>query len=323
MNKIIIRGILFSVVSGLLLLILLKSRYPFGRNNSSFSIDTKKEITKIEFSDESRKLSLVKVGDNWLINGKKETRKGAILFILKVLREIKIKSPVSSELFEDEITRKGIQPVKVKVYEKSRLIRSFLVYKTSANTYGNIMKIKDGSKPFIVSVPGSENDIGSGFSVNELFWQPYIVFNLLPSEIASVVFENLSDTSFSFSIINKKNSFNISDRIQNLSGWDSALVKRYLTYFTWIPFESWALGIGEDGKKTIESQQPLYRITVKTNKGSTTILTLWRKMTDENNVKTIDSDRLFGKMQNVDEFFIMRYFDIDPLIKKRSYFFPN
>jgi len=45
-----------------------------------------------------------------------------------------------------------------------------------------MMKIKGGSKPFIVCVPGYEGDIGSGFSLNELFWQPYAVFNLLPSE---------------------------------------------------------------------------------------------------------------------------------------------
>jgi hypothetical protein len=38
---------------------------------------------------------------------------------------------------------------------------------------------------------------------------------------------------------------------------------------------------------------------------------------------TKDSDRLIGKMEERDELFIMRYFDIDPLLKKRSYFFPQ
>ena len=36
-----------------------------------------------------------------------------------------------------------------------------------------------------------------------------------------------------------------------------------------------------------------------------------------------DSDRLLGKTNERDELFIMRYFDIDPMIKKRSYFFPE
>jgi hypothetical protein len=321
MNKIIIRVLLLSVAVGLIFLILFKSRSPFGKSNSSFASEPEKEITKIEFSEGERKLSLEKEGENWLINGKIETRKSGILFIIRVLQEIKIKSPVSAELFESEITGKGIDPARVKVYEKRKLLKTFLVYKTRSNTYGNIMKIKERSKPFIVYMPGYEGDIGSGFTLNELFWQPYMVFNLLPSEIASVSFENLSDTASSFSIVNKDHRYVISGRNRDLTGWDSTLVTRYLSYFTRIPFESWAFDITVEEKKRLESQQPLYRITVNTTVGMKSVLTLWEKMTGENSTKAKDSDRLYGKTQIRDELFIMRYFDIDPLLKKRSYFF--
>ncbi|MCX6255205.1 MAG: hypothetical protein NTV31_12100 [Bacteroidia bacterium] len=323
MNKIIIRGVLLSVAIGLLLLILFKSRPPFGKNNSSFATEPKKEITKIEFSEGRRKISLEKTGENWLINGKTETRKSSILFILRVLHEIKIKSPVSAELFESEIAMKEIFPVRVKVYEKRKLIKTFLVYKTQSNTYGNIMKIRVGSKPFIVYMPGYEGDIGSGFTLNELFWQPYTIFNMLPSEIASVNLENLSDTASSFSIVNINSHYVISDMNRDLTGWDSTLVTRYLSYFTWIPFESWAFELTEKEKKWIESQQPLYRIMVNSTSGKNIVLSLWERMTGENGKKSKDSDRLFGKTQNRDELFIIRYFDIDPLLKKRSYFFPE
>jgi hypothetical protein len=320
-NKLYIRGFIISVAIGLLFLILFKSRSPFGKSNSSFASEPQKEITKIELSGGGRRLLLEKQGENWLLNGKFETRKSGILFIVKVLKEIKIKSPVSSELFESEISGKGIVPLKVKVYEKRKLLKSFLVYKTRSNTYGNIMKINERSKPFIVSVPGYEGDIGSGFTLNELFWQPYIIFHMMPSEIASVNFENLSETASSFLIVSKNHYYSISGMTRHQAGWDSTLVKRYLSYFTWIPFESWALELSEEEKKKIESQQPVYRITVNTNGGMKTVLTLWERMTGEKNSLTKDSDRLLGKTQNSDELLIIRYFDIDPLIKKRSYFF--
>jgi hypothetical protein len=321
MNKIIIRSLLLTVIVGILLLILLKTRSPFGKNNSSFASVPEKEITRIEFSEGGRKLSLEKEGENWLINGKTETRKSCILFILRVLQEIKIKSPVSAEIFNSEITGKGIIPVKVKVYEKRKLLKTFLVYRTRSNIYGNIMKIKERSKAFIVYVPGYDGDIGSGFTLNELFWQPYNVFNLLPSEIASVYFENLSDTASSFSIVNRNHYYTISYMNRDLSGWDSSRVKRYLSYFTWIPFESWAFDLTPEERKLVESQQPLYRITVNTTRGIRTVLTLWAKITGGKGTNTKDSDRLLGKTQNSEEFFIMRYFDIDPLLKRRSYFF--
>jgi len=185
------------------------------------------------------------------------------------------------------------------------------------------MKIKEASKPFIVYVPGYEGNIGSVFTLSELFWQPYTVFNILPSEIASINFENLSDTSSSFSIVNKKHHYTLSGSKRELSGWDSTLVTRYLSYFTWIPFESWALQIGDAEKKMVESQQPLYRITVSTTSGTETVLTLWERMIGESNSGIKDSDRLFGKMKINEELIILRYFDIDPLLKKRAYFFPK
>ena len=99
---------------------LFRNRLPFGRNNSSFASEPDREITRIEFSETGKKLSLEKKGENWVINEKTEARKSGILFILRILREIKIKSPVSDELFKSEITDKGIEPVKIKVYEEQK-----------------------------------------------------------------------------------------------------------------------------------------------------------------------------------------------------------
>ena len=323
MNKLIVRVILISIAVTLIVVLLLRNRLPFGKSNSSFSSEPDRDITRIEFSESGKKLSLEKKGATWLINEKTEARKNGILFIIRILKEIKIKSPVSEEMFNSEIIEKGIEPVKIKVYDGNKLIKSFLVYKTSSNIYGNIMKIKERSKPFIVYVPGYDGNIGSAFTMSELFWKPYTVFNFLPSEIVSVKLENLSDTSSSFSINCRNRHFTLSSMNRELTGWDSALVVRYLSYFAWIPFEKWALDMSIDERKMVESKQPLYRITVISSNGKESVLTLWERMKDDNGEMTKDSDRLLGKTQSNDEFFIMRYFDIDPLLKKRSYFFPE
>ncbi len=319
MNKILIRIILLAVIIGLVILLMLKVRSPFGRNNSSFAPEPEKEITGIEFSQDGKKLTLSKKGDYWFVNGKSEVRKSGINFILRVLNEIKIKSPVSPELFSTEISGKKISPVKVKVYSAGKVIKSFFVYKTSSNIYGNVMKIRESSKPFIVYVPGYEGDIGSAFILNELFWQPYTVFNYLPSEISSVKFENIADSSASFSIINRNHHYFISGDALDKTGWDSALVYRYISYFARVPFESWAFDISETEQKTIENQNPLYRISVTGTLNRKTVLTLW----GINTGKETDSDRLYGKTDERDNLFLIRYFDIDPLIKKREYFFQH
>jgi hypothetical protein len=323
MYKLIIRGLVVAVAVILIILMLFRNRLPFGKDNSSFAVEPAKEITRIELSQQGSKLVLGQKGDKWLINGRSEARKNGILFLFRVLRELKIKSPVSPEMFKSEITEKGVEPVKIKVFENRKLIKTLMVYKTSSNIYGNIMKMRERSKPFIVYMPGYDGDIGSAFTLNELFWQPYTVFNLLPSEIAMVNFENLSDTSSSFLITSGGHNFTLSAANKPLAGWDSALVKRYLSYFAWIPFEKWELGMKDDEKKVIASHSPLYRITVSKSDGRKMILSLWKKMKQEGGSATEDSDRLLGRTQTDTEFFVMRYFDIDPILKKRSYFFPE
>jgi len=323
MKRNLIKILILFIVILLLVLILFRSRSPFGKNNTSFASEPEKEITRIELSQGQQTLLLEKKDDDWLLNGKNETRKSGIFFIIRILKEMKIKSPVSSDLFESEVTAKGIDPVHVKVYERRKLIKSFLVYKTRSNIYGNIMKMNGRAKPFIVNVPGTETDIGSAFTLNELFWQPYTVFNLLPSEIVSVDFENFTDTVNSFLISGRNRNYLLTDRRRELAGWDTSLVSRYLSYFTYIPFESWALDMEQAEIENIEASLPVYRITVNSTTGKQTILTLWERMTDDKNSKTKDSDRLIGKTQDRSGLFVIRYFDLDPILKKRSYFFPR
>ncbi len=312
---------MFLVVVCILFLVILQRRSPFGNSNSSFFTDPASDITRIEFSEGNRKMYLTEENGTWLINGKTDARKSGVNYILRILKEIKIKSPVSPELFESDVTAKGLLPVKVKVYEKRKLLKSFLVYKSRSNIYGNIMKMNQQSKPFIVYLPGYEGDIGSGFTVNELFWQNYTLFNLMPSEISSVKLENLSDTASSFTIINSNRHFVLAENQTGQHSWDSALVVRYISYFARIPFESWALELTDMEKKSIESQQPLYKLTISTSINKSIILTLWERTKDANGTKIKDTDRLWGKTQDRDELFSIRYFDIDPLLKKRSYFF--
>jgi len=319
------KSVRYSVLAIPLLILIIYmfwERPPFG-GDVSFASEPKNEITRIEFSDGKKTLILQKEGEVWLINQKSEARKTSILFILKILREMQVKSPVAPELFRSDILEKGIVPVKVKVSEKGKIIRSFLVYKTTSNKYGNIMKLRESSRPFIVSVPGNETEIGSAFTLNGLFWQPYTVFSLLPSDIYSVALEDNTDTDASFIIRNENRRFALYGNSGELAGWDTSRLIRYMSYFVHVPFESWALDLSADEKGNIEKSVPLYKITVVTSEGDRKILKLWKRSFDENGEMKDDTDRMWAKTEDDGEIFIIKYVDIDPLLKKQSYFYPG
>lgn len=308
--------ILIGVIIVSLVIIVSVNRSPFGKKNTSLAVPKEKDITRIELSEGNKKLVLSRYKDLWLLNGKAETRKTSINFIIKILKEMTIKSPVSPDMFKQEISDKEIPPVRVRAFENRRILCDFLVYKTRSNAYGNIIKKSSRSKPFIFYVPGHDNEIGSAFTLNQLYWQPYTIFNLMPSEISSVTFENIPDTSNSFTIKNTGRKFILTDGRREVN-CDSSTLKRYLSYFTFIPFESWAIDMKEEDKARIINSIPIYRIRVTSVKGEDIMLTLWTRTNEKGEP---DSDRLYGATGNSGEIFVVRYFDIDPVLKRRDYF---
>jgi hypothetical protein len=315
--------ILIFTAGMLVIIFLVRNRDPFGKNNTSFAVEPDLEITKIEMVNRESKVVLEKRDEKWSVNRDNEARKSAIVFILKTIREIKIKSPVSADIFKSEVIDKQLDPVRVSVYSKRKLIKSFYVYKTSSNIYGNIMKLKASSKPFIVYMPGYEDNIGSHFVVNDLFWRPFTVFKLLPSEIGSVELRNFADSSSSFKIENNKGIFMLKDASRGIQ--DSVRIKRYISYFVNVPFESWAFDLTDFERRMIEESKPLFGITIKTTIGGEIKLSIWERFLypDKNGLRERDTDRVWGKMEDGNGIFVMRYFDVDPILKKKSWFVGN
>jgi len=314
------KNIFFGLVLGAIIIVLLifGNRQPFGKRNSSFAIDPSVAVTKVEFTQGDSKLTLER--DNrseWHVNGNYEARANGITFIEKVVTGIEIKSTVTEATFEEEITKKGIEPVRVKIYEGRKVVKSYLVYKTGSNQYGNIMKTATKAKPFIVYVPGYDFDIGSAFTLNENYWRPYTLFGMMPSDISSVELKNWADTSASFKITNSAVSKTISISPSGTPSIDTTLVKRYLTYYSMVPFESWALELNEEQKVAITSQMPVFELKVIETSGKTSAITLWPRIINGE----LDTDRLWAKIDDNTNLVVVSYFDIDPIIKKRSYFF--
>lgn len=310
------------IITGIIIILLLGiRRSPFRRDNTSFAVKEGTEITGIDLIQGRKKIILRKEGDEWRLNGTLEVRKSAVQFIIRTLSGMKVKSPVSAEKFRSEIADMKIEPVRVNVYEKRRVVRSFYVYKTGANIYGNIMKIRPSSGPFIVYLPGYEDNIGSHFVVNELFWQPFNVFRLLPSLIESVELQNCFEKEASFTVRNTGGIFTVYDSNGIVEGCDPARIKRYISYFVSVSFESWAFDLNDEQKREILASEPLYRILVKKTDGGTIKLTVRERWKYENGEKVKDTDRVWGETDDGKGLFVMRYFDLDPVIKKKSYFF--
>ena len=315
------------LTAGLILLLLVAVIYignkgAFSRRNTVFAVAREADVTLIEMKQGDERVVLRKGREGWTVNEAGEARSSAVGFLLQTIAEIAIKSPVSDDLFYREVVEPGLIPVRVRALSGRKLLTSFLVWKTESNIYGNIAKRRDLGKPFILYIPGYEGSIGFNFTLNELFWRPFNIFSLNQGQIASIEVFYPQQPDESFIIHNPFAATLPPDLKQGIEGYDTAMVRRYLSYFMWVPFEDWAYGLSADEVNEIVEGEPEVRISVVTSDGRTEALTLWQRNTGTGGEFVPDYDRVWGRKNDDPHLFVVRYFDIDPLLRKKRYFFP-
>ena len=304
-----------------LLIVTGKRNHPFGKDNSSIAVPPGKEIDRIIMTGEGQSLTLVREGERiWTINGNTEARISAVTFILKTLQSIEIKSPVTTQFFNDNVTVRGISPVKVEAYSSGRRVTSFLLYRFSDDPLGNIVRRSPASRPFIAHIPGYSLNPGSHFITDARFWIPFNIFNYNPADIDTVTLSSRMGGTGDLLITRGEKGYELFIGGSKALNTDSTAIERYLAYFTYVPFESWALQLGDSEKREISMVDPAYRITVSLTGGNKDTLLLWKRYFTEGGVSNEDTDRLWGSLNGGGDIFVVRYYDIDPLLKRADYF---
>ena len=286
-----------------------------GAGDYDLRIPESTVVTRIVLESSGQRVVLEEKKDTWLINGREEVRKTAIDLILAELEGMQPVSPVSESIIRGLEMKRSGSDVSVRVFSKGRKIRSFIVTHYKDHDYPGIIRKKAGQKALIYNLPGYDIDACSVFIADIRYWRPFTIFKIMPSEIREVSVEYPADNSKSFTIVNNSGKVGLKES----ASFDTLSVKRYLSYFVNVPFESINTSLTTEEEKSIISSTPFVKITVTTKDSNTRQLKGWKRYLGEGEKSGSDTDRLWGKLDN-GNLFVMRYFDVDPLLKKRSYF---
>ncbi|HUS87085.1 MAG TPA: hypothetical protein VMW76_07595 [Bacteroidales bacterium] len=313
-----IAGVLILVL--ITLVLILSNNGLFNTNDSNFAIDSKEEIERIEIESGEDRLVLSESSGGWLVNAKWPAREPAIDFLIKTLRGLEVKSTVSDELFKSEITNRDINPVEVKVYGARKMLSGFMIFRTENIPGGNIVKKNTNSKPYIVHLPGYDLNPGAHFVTDIRFWRPYSVFDLSNGSIESVSLAYGGKEEADIMISSNDTGYVIMLKGKSPDSVDTTSIRRYLAYFSYVPFERWAFDLEEAERLKIVEQVPEFRIGVKFSDGRSVTFFGWQRIISSGESIEYDTDRIWGSVNNGDDIFIARYFDIDPLLKSVDYF---
>jgi len=304
----------------LVVVVIITSLLFFGGGNREgrFKTDPPKVVTRVIIQKADSRVNLEMKKGEWLLNGKVDVRKSAISFMLSALEGMEPRSSVSEKVFESLSSKSTGDYLTVKVFSGYRKINSFIVYHFQDVNYSSILKKNSRSKPYLVYLPGYEFDPGMIFTAETDYWRPFTIFEIMPSEIKEVRMDYNTNSLNSFAITSERTLVSLSGS----SSFDSIAVRRYLSYFVNVPFERFPAGLELNDMKKQTSGSPYFTLTVSAITGTTHILKGWKREIVADGVSITDTDRLWGQLDE-GKLFVMRYLDIDPLLKKRSYFLPD
>lgn len=329
--------ILLSVVA--FILIYTNKSSTIKKELKDFAVEDTASITKIFLADKSSvnaNVTLEKVAPgNWKVNGKYTARYDAIATLLHTIKKLEVKSPVAKSAFETVIKNLATEGVKIEIYQKDELIKTYYVGGPTEDMLGTFMLLENSNTPFIMQLPGLNGYLTPRYFTDESAWKERTVFNYKQGEIVSVTVEYPQNTSFSFMLkVKGEKSFSITspDNKNSVSTIDTNKILTYLAAFQNIQYEVVMKNIDKAKKDSILSSQPLCIMTVVDRNGNKNAIKFFLKPISENSLTKedregkplkYDLDRMFALVDNGNDFVIVQHFVFDKLLMAFQDFIPQ
>jgi hypothetical protein len=176
-----------------------------------------------------------------------------------------------------------------------------------------------------MGVRGSRRrDLAALYVTDERYWRDNLLMHFLPEQIASISLRNNLDPVKTFHLVrNAEGIFEISSGVVP-GAWSQpspARLNQYLGYFYGLRFVAYA-DVYQDGTVNYSHHdEPDYVLEVCSTSGSCTDLELFPVFTVEpSGTKKMDLNVLYARVNDLDEMVVVKYFEIDPLLKAPAYF---
>jgi len=282
-----------------------------------FSIEDTASISRVFMVNKNNEMVNLErqEGGYWLVNGENIARQESVDLLLKTIRRVEVRAPVSETARESVIKNLAGRNIKVEIYVKNKLEKTFYVGGATQDQHGTFMLLEGSTSPFVAHIPGFSGYLTSRFFIDQELWRDPGIFRYFQDEIASITVKNgtIPDQSFKLSRNN-----NGSLTVEPLSGnWtnveiDTLTAKFYTTLYKNISWEFLANKFDPVRRDSIASTPYLHNITLEDIYGKVQTITTWLKPADgkldmEGNDLIYDDERMFALLNDQEHFIIVQY----------------
>ncbi len=287
-----------------------------------FAVKNTEKITKIIIKDSLNNVITLEKSDIWLLNQKFEVRRQSIDLLLQTIENLQIQAPVPKNLISDVSKKLYKNKKTISLFAGKKMIKKWYCGQYSQTFNGTFMSSSDDVKPYIVNLPGIENNLNNIFSTNELQWRTKSIYKYTANQISeiSVKYTNKPQESFNLKLI--KNNAELTEIYNNKSykNVNSNAVSQYISYFENIEFDLIFTNISKKSRDSILIQKPIHEITVTLKSGIKNTIKTYNRMLNDQKSKKQDLNYLNASINDDKDIVIIKYYNLDLLFKNLDYF---
>ena len=317
-----------------------------SKKESDFAVDDTSSITKVFLTDkQNNKILLTKVTPGeWTNNDSLTARNDCINTLLKTMKRIEVKEPVSKASKENVMKRLATIGVKVEIYQTvyridifglqlfphEKLVKTYYVGDQTQNLMGTYMIIEDSEQPYITHLPGFNGYLSSRYSTLLNDWRDHTMFNVELANIQSVNMEIPAESDESYKIENTGNTtFTFTSLFDNkqMATYDTLKLLAFLTAFRDIKYEAIVTNEELHNVDSVIATTPYHIITVTDISGNSTEIKTFHKKANEGETELdgttpalYDKDRLYAWFNDGKDFALIQFYVFDDILKPLSYF---
>lgn len=297
----------------------------YARSAVEFAIADTNLIKSVEITGSGGKVMLVKHGHAWLVNGSTPARKDRMKGILVLLSRLEVISPVSRSRSEEVVRHLQNEGKHVIISLDRGGAKEYFVYHDTTETNTTYMMLKGSDTAFRMEVRGfKRRDLEALYATDDRYWRDNLILHYLPDQIQYVSLQHMRAPASTFHLArNADDGFEMSAGMVQ-GAWfapDPAKLQQYLGYFYGIRFQAYA-DLDEESPMAYKyEKEPDYVLEVGNMAGHRTSLSLFPVYTvDVEGNKKMDLNVLYARIDEGHQMVVLKYLEIDPLLKESGYF---
>lgn len=305
----------------------------FAEEEAGFTIVNTAGIGKVFLvGQKGDSISLVKTGDDWVLNGKYKTSPRMLEILFQTFKEQTAAYPVPEVAHNSVIKDMAGTAVKVEVYDaKGKKMKTFFVGGQVPGNKGTYMLVEGADRPYVVQLPAYQGYITPRYSTDILDWRDRTWIDIPEKQLASVSVQYADSNEYlnSFSFVKQGDSFAVKlpEALSSMEGkLNKKRVKTFTGFFEHVGFEGYLDGVAH--LDSIIADVPKYcDVVVTDNNGKESSVAVYRmrvnkrsKNVSEEATPEFDGDRYYGIINHKDTV-ILQSATFDKMFRKGYEFY--